>query len=710
MLRQVALSTLRLPRYICDFETFSELDVSDVGAARYAEHPSTEILCLGYKKPGGERRIWYPGLDFPQELLDHIEAGYVVEAHNSQFEYWVWWFLLFKKLDIAMPQRWVDTLASCAYRGLPLGLDKVGGVLNLPLQKNKRGKYLLNKLSKPQKPTKKNPDVRCNDFVLLEELYEYCLDDCSAEESLGDTIGDLPTAEYNLWCLDQTINQRGIKVDLHTVNKALGIVALVTERLTKKLHEITKDDDGNVAIQKITQRDVVLEWCQANGATGLANLQAETIVEYLVHPWVPKPVREVLEIRQALNHASIKKLIKFRDCVSNDGRIRGLLQYHGAGTGRWSGRLVQPQNFPRDKLNVDMKRLGVKADEFMDLLVDSINTGDPELIALFHGENVLDTIATALRGMFIADTGKKLFVADFAQIEARIVMWLAGEDKALRAFEDADNGTGQDIYCQMASAIFKRPITKADKAERQLGKVIILGCGYQMSGGKLLTQSEAALALVGLVLKLSEADEYVAAYREEYSNVPKLWSNLEDAAIKCVRTGQSITTADGKITFEMVYDKAGHWLTMILPNGRRLWYFRPGLEEKTITYVLKKDNPKKGLFKGDTDYFTKECLFYEGRDNKKSGAWSRVYTYGGMLTENAVQAIARDLMACAMFRAECYGYPVVLTVHDELVAERDDDGTGSYKEFEEIVRGPLPKWAEGCPVNAEGFETYRYRK
>jgi DNA polymerase len=705
-----ALTILGLPRYICDFETYSELDVKDVGAARYAEHESTEILCLGLKKPGGERRIWYPGLDFPADLIDHVNAGYVIEAHNSVFEYWIWTFQLYHKLFIPMPQHWIDTLATCAYRGLPLGLDKVGEVLNLPLKKNKRGKYLLNKLSKPQRPTKKNPETRCTDFTLLEELYEYCLDDCSAEEALGDTIGDLSYAEYNLWCLDQIINRRGVKVDLAVVHKALGIVAQLTETLTAELQEITKDEAGSVLVEKATQRDRILEWCHNHGATGLANLQAEHLTEYLKFPWVPDQVRRVLEIRQLLGHASIAKLTKFSECVSNDGRIRGLLQYHGAGTGRWAGRLVQPQNFPRDKLSVDTKRLGVNADGFMDLLIQSIRTGDPDIIALFHGTNVLDTIATALRGMFIAEEGKKLFVADFAQIEARVVMWLAGALKALDAFRAADAGTGQDIYCQMASEIFRRAITKNDKPERQLGKVIILGCGYQMSGGKLRIQSETDLARVGIVLTEDEADAYVAKYRSTYPEVPELWKELEESSLVCVRTGMPVSCAKGRIRFEMVYDKAGHWLTMILPNGRRLWYFRPGIEKRTISYVVKKDRPEQNLKKGDVDYFIKECLFYEGRDNKKSGAWTRVYTYGGMLTENAVQAIARDLMAHAMFRAEKHGYPVVLTVHDELVTEAVDNGAKSAKEFEHIVRGPNPAWAGDCPVNAEAFETYRYRK
>lgn len=715
------VSTLTLPRAICDFETYSEKDVRKIGAWAYAEHPSTEILCLSYRMPGWPKaKLWWPDQPFPQELREHVEKGYPVEAHNCQFERAVWHFLLFKKHDIPNPKRWIDTIASCAYRGLPQDLDKVGTVLDLPIKKDRRGKYLLNKLSKPQKPTKKNPETRCTDFVLMEELGGYCCTDSDAEYHLGETIGDLPINEYNTWVMDQRINLRGVYVDMHLVHMALKIVADVSTKLEKELGQITggkfvegddefeepeefsefeEEDDESEGLASGQVKELK-EWCQRNGATGLPNLKAPTIEDFLKFDWLPKNVKRVLEIRQTLSKASTKKLIKFATCTSRDQRIRGLLQYHGAGTGRWAGRLVQPQNFPRgdEKLIKAMKKAGLTYEH----LVQCIKEGNAELLELHYGDPMV-AIAYSLRGMFIASPGKKLYVADFASIEARVLMWLAEEEAAIQAFYDQDAGTGADIYLVMAMDIYGYPCNKKDHPkERQLGKTVILGCGYQMSGPKLASQSAIDLVRAGMEpLTEERGNELVDKYRKKFPKVPALWKGLENAAIDCVEYGRP--TQYGRIRFEIVNDNAGKWLTMILPNGRRLWYFRPDLEEKEIAYFDKKTGERKT--------FTKSSLKYEGRSNKKGGSWTTVYTYGGMLTENAVQAIARDLMVAAMYRAEKAGFPVILTVHDELVAERDDDGkTDTYKIFEKIVAGPNPKWAEGCPVAAEGWEGYRYRK
>jgi DNA polymerase len=584
---------------------------------------------------------------------------------------------------ISKPKYWLDTLATCAYRSLPLGLDKVGGVLNLAVQKDKRGKYLLNKLSKPQKPTKKNPETRCRDPLLLEELYQYCKTDTIAEDLLGKTIGDLSPEEYSIWVLDQKINTRGVYIDLDAVHKALSIVEIVTKKLLAELQEITGDPEitgGTI--------DRIKTWCKENGATGLPDLAADTIVDFLKMGWVPANVRRVLEIRQQLSRASTKKLIKFSQCACRDGYIRGLLQYHGAGTGRWSGRLVQPQNFPRGTI------------KHLEELIAAIKTGDPEILELHFGDP-MEAISSALRGMIIAAPGTKFFVADFSAIEARVLMWLAEDAGGLKAFYAQDAGTGSDIYCDMASAVYQRPITKKENPnERGLGKVIILGCGYQMSGSKLLIQSEADLAKVNIKLTPAQAEEYVSLYRDKYTMVPKLWRGLESAAVECVEHGRD--TQYLRIKFKLVKDRAGRWLNMILPNGRKLWYFMPGLEENRINYVDKET--------GEPKTFTKNSLYYFGRSNKKGGAWTKCFTYGGMLTENAVQAISRDLMVAAMWRSERAGYPIVLTVHDEIVAQRKDDSTGNIKEFEAIVAGPNPPWAKGCPVGAEGWEGYRYKK
>jgi DNA polymerase len=706
-------STLSLPRALIDFETYSEqpLGTKDsVGSWRYAEDETTEILCMAYTMPECEPKLWTPDVPFPQELTDHVEAGYVIEAHNVPFERAIWEHILYKKMGIPRPKRYVDTMAVCAYRGLPMGLDQVGEVLNLPVKKDKRGKFLITKLCKPQKPTKKNPETRCQDWSLYEEMYDYCLDDNRAEECLGKTIGDLPEAEYKLWCMDQRINSRGVYVDMDVVYKAKKMVDTTMARGIARLVEIT---DG--AVTKPTQIQRIITWLETQGVY-MANLQGHTVEAELEQTYLSDEAREVLTIRALIGGAAVKKLDKFIATVNSDSRVRGLLAYHGAGTGRWAGRLVQPQNFPRGGVgdlpiiqalfkeaketgNDKLAKYGKHLCD-MDTLCAFIKTGDLELIEWVYG-NAMEVISSALRGMFTASPGHELLVADFAAIEARVVMWLAGQKDAVQAFYDQDAGIGHDIYCVMASKLYKREITKErDKEERQLGKITILGCGYQMGGPRLREQASQSY---GVELTEERAKFLVQTYREEFPMVPDLWRGLQEAAIECVNTGENTYygTAPAEIGFEMVHDEAGDWLAMVLPNGRNLWYYNPETSWEKI--------PCQDKDTGKWKTFDAEQLSYEGKDNKRSGVWGRVSTYGGMLTENAVQAIARDLMVAAMIRAEQAGFVLIMTVHDELVAEAPT-GTKTIEEFEAVMRGPSPAWAKGCPVDAEGWVGKRYRK
>lgn len=697
------VSPLALPRLKVDFETYSDAPLKgkdSVGAWRYAEDPSTEILCLGYRFLGdkGDPSIWWPDQPFPQEIIEHIKAGYAVSAHNAQFEIAIWTRQLNEKLGIPMPKFWIDTMASCAYRALPLSLEDAGEVLNLEVKKDKRGKFLLDKLAKPQKVSKKQPLKRIKTPELIKELGDYCKNDVVTEEELAKKIGDLPLSEYKLWILDQKINKRGVFIDREAVLKAMDLVQNVSKNLEAELSNIINIQDSNGNVLPVTgkQTEVIRAWCNNNGCN-IPNMQAETVEQTLKHDWLSPEVRRALEIRQSLSKSSVSKLNKFHHCVCNDGRIRGLLQYHGAGTGRWSGRLVQPQNFPRGSVKSDKS---VSSADLMEIMIQSIKTNDAESISAFVG-NPLDVVSSSLRGMIQAEKGNKLFVADFSAIEARVLMWLAECHDGINAFVIQDTTGGTDIYCEMAQTVYQKPINKKDNpVERHLGKTLILGCGYQMSGSKLLIQSEADLARVGIKLTPQEADKYVSLYRDKYEEVPQLWRGLEQAAVECVQTRKR--TGYKKIWFEYVVDKAGPWLTLILPGGEKLWYYKPFVEPRTIPFIDK--------ITGERATFTKDNLSFWGKDSKKGGTWSVVSTYGGMLTENAVQAIARNLLVSGMWRCEQNGYPIVLTVHDEVVSERPDDGKGSYKELESILSGPLPPWAKGCPVAAEGWEGYRYRK
>jgi DNA polymerase len=336
--------------------------------------------------------------------------------------------------------------------------------------------------------------------------------------------------------------------------------------------------------------------------------------------------------------------------------------------------MVQPQNFPRGTI------------KDMNLLVQLIKYGDPELLEAVFG-NQMEAVSSALRGMLIAEEGHTLFVSDFSNIEARVVMWCAGQEDALEAFRKNDRKEGPDIYCVMAEKLYGRPINKKDDPdERGSGKVTILGCGYQMAAPRL---KEQAKSQYGVELTLDRAEFLVNTFRTEYSLVPIFWQGVQDAAMEALnKPGARITFRC--VTFQVVEDAAGKWLTCKLPSGRLLWYFNPRIEEV------------------EKEWGKVWNIAYEGRNNKQQGIWSTVYTYGGMLTENIVQAIARDIMVESMYLVEAAGYTLILTVHDEVVAEVPI-GFGNIKEFDRIM-AVTPHWAPGCPVAAEGWVGPRYKK
>lgn len=667
-----------LPVVLVDFETRSYLDVRKTGAWRYAEDPTTELLCMGYKVGDNKTDIWVPGItDFPQDVRDCIEAGAVFEAHNVQFERAIWTFILDRQMGIPRPKRWKDTLAVCAYRGIPLSLDQAGKALDLDIIKDERGKYLIQTLCTPKWGTKKEPDrIYREDWDLYQELYDYCIRDVDAEYLLSQTLGDLPEAEYLLWVLDQRINQRGVQLDVEAVEAAHELIGTVEEMLNEELCEIT----GGL-VERASQRDRMMGWFENNGLA-LPNLTKDTIQllldqdarEGLKH-LDPKVIRAV-EIRSQLAKASTAKLEKMKETVSGDGRVRGLLQYHGAGTGRWAGRLVQPQNFPRPFIK-----------ENMDTLVNMIRQKDYETLDFLYG-STMEPISSALRGMFIAMPGNVMHICDFSAIEARVTFWVADCGIGLDVFHKSDRKESEDIYCVTASDIVGYEVKKAEDTSgaRQLGKITVLGCGYQMGAPKLQFQAEKDY---GVVLSDEQAEDMVQTYRTKYKEVPWLWYGLEEAAVTTVQTGHPHSYR--KIVYAMHHDAAGAWLTCILPNGRRLWYYEPVVQRVQMPWGKMKD-----------------CLSYMGRDNKKGGSWGRIRTYGGMLTENVVQAISRDLMAEAMIRVEQAGFPIILTVHDEVIAEALK-GEKDQKEFERLM-AVVPSWAKGCPIAVEGGAVERYQK
>lgn len=696
------------PPSVCtiDFETFSPMPLKgkeSVGAARYAEHPDTEIICMAYKFGDGPTKVWsaWAGDPFPEEVRRHAERGGKFVAHNVQFEWYVWYHKLYKDLGVPMPTRWRDTLAMAAYRGLPLALDQVGKVLRLPVQKNPRGSYLIGKLCKPRKPTKKDPSTRVWDFGLLEELELYCIDDVETEKLVYDTLGGLPVSEQKLWVFDHKINRRGVRIDMELVEAAIGVVDVLTERYECELQELT---DGQV--QTARQVDKMRTWLADNGLQ-LPNLQAETIEKTIdrIDLWLrdhpkdagveeAKKMRRVLQLRQDLSRSSLAKFASFKQWTCSDGRVHHILQYHAAGTGRWAGRGPQLHNLPRGFLERYAEMFGMKGreSEVMEMLVDTIKIGGEAAADLLEWSfgNPMDALVTAIRGVIIAEDDADLYVGDLAAIEAVVTAWAAGEQWKLDAFDKINRGEGYhgapDIYCATASKILKRTVTKeADPDGRQKGKTAELAFGYQGGVNAWYNFDSSGQYSV------EEIEDFRDGWRDEHPATVGLWNGLDDAAQRAVRSpGHRFRYRN--IAYEMVEDAAGPWLACILPNGRRIWYYRPRIEEVQTPW-------------GEW----REAVTYEGRDNHRGGAWGRNKGYGGLWTENIVQAISRDLLVEAMVRLEQAGYPVILTVHDEIVAERKKDTGGSQEEFDRLM-ARVPEWIAPCPVKASGWVGHRYHK
>jgi len=694
-----------------DYETRSRAELKKTGTFLYAVDPSTDVLCLAWRYEGDPTKyLWHPAFPnarpkaktwvngegkrirglpphleryangMPEEgradldwLLWQIESGEIteVEAHNAMFERVISRYVMPKHIPaFAVPDElWRCSAAKAAAFNLPRHLD--GGVkaLGLAEQKDSRGKLLINKLAKPNKRGE-----FCEEVEALLDLFAYCQQDVVAEEELSSNLRPLPPIELETWRLDQEINLRGVAVDRSFVERALEIAATEQQNADIEVGALTGG-----AVESTGQRDELLKWLVAEGYPA-DNLQGETIDGVLEGNWDLKPeVRRVLELRRSVGRTSTKKFQALSASICADDRVRDLLAYYGAGTGRWAGRRVQPQNFPRGTIKGDIE-----------VLVADIMRYDVETLRLLYGDP-MELLASALRGTIIAGPGRVLNVADYAAIEARVTAWIADEERLLELFRQ-----GKDVYKAQAADIFKRPestIAK-DSDERQLGKAAVLGLGFQMGPPKF--QATCAKAPYFIEITESLAQEVVTAYRATNRNIVAMWGKLQECAIEAIRRGPGAAPVPcGKVAWA----QRGRFLHVKLPSGRLLSYCDPRVVEKLV----------EGTRTDGTTYrFYAPSIRFMGLD-ARTHQWTEQHTYGGSLMENVVQATARDLMRDAMLRLERTGiYQNVLTVHDELVCESDANA-GSVREYEELVSAIEP-WATGLPVKAEAWRGARYRK
>lgn len=657
-----------------DFETRSLVDVKETGPWRYSTDPSTVPLCLCYTIDNEPvRTITFDDFNnvydifgdqyYTQDMQKLYELALdetaIFKAHNSMFEYCMWNNVLAEKYgfpEIKDLKRWDCTAAKAASHALPRSLGECSLALKLSENKDETGKRVMLQLSKPRKPSKNDPSIWVSDKEKFNTLYDYCRQDVVVERAIDLSLPNLSKQEKAIWELDQKINSRGVKIDTKALDIALKFITAFKERLNVELQDLTSG-----AVDKATETKRMTDYLRSH--IPITDLRKSTVEDWIKKTDNPK-LKRVLEIRAQGGKSSTAKLESIKSRVCNDGRVKDILVYHGATTGRWAGAGIQVQNFPRGT--------GYNSD----LVLECLLYNDLDTFEMMYPD-VINAISAGLRGFIISEEGFDFVTADFSQIEARVVMMLAGCKSGIEDFRH-----GRDIYLSLAQEIYKRPLTKKDKDERQLGKVGVLGCGFQMGAARF---KEHAKNQAGLVISDELAEKTVKTYRETYPEVVKFWYAQERAAILATKNPGRLYE-EGPIRWKV----QGNFLYCKLPSGRCLAYPDPQIK------VIKT--------KWDTDKESLTFMAVNGLTKK----WEREHTYGGKLVENIVQATARDLMANGMLNVEKAGYKIVMTVHDEVISEAPE-GFGSVEDFEKILSTP-PEWAKDYPIKAEGWRGKRYRK
>lgn len=649
-----------------DIETKSSVDIGKAGLYRYAQSDDFEILLFAYRygDEGVQIVDLSQGEKIPDKIVEDLSNPEIVKhAYNAAFE---WYCLNIAGYKTPLCQ-WKCTMIHGLYCGYTAGLDATGKAIGLPQDKRKlaTGKALIRYFGVPCKPTKNNGRRTWNLPKHAPEKWElfkeYCKQDVVTESAILKRLEafPVPEEEEKLWQMDIRMNAFGVKVDTALISGALQINDHSTELLENEARAITGLQNPNSSVQ-------LLDWIHNNGVE-MDNLQKVTVTEKLSDD-LPDDVRRALEIRQQLGKTSIKKYVAMGTAKGKDDRVRGLTQYYGANrTGRWAGRLVQMQNLPRNY---------IKTLDYARKLVKDRNYGG---IKLLYG-NVPDTLSQIIRTAFIPSEGNKFVVADFSAIEARVIAWLAGETWVNEVF-----ATHGKIYEATASQMFHVPIEKIAKgnpeyALRQKGKVATLALGYQGGANALI-----AMGALNMGLSEEELPDIVHRWRNANPRIRDLWYAVEEAALLVMQTAQpqAIYNLIFNLESDIVYGQ--NFLTVQLPSGRKLYYPRPFLKE---------------------NQFGKLAIHYYtvGQQTRK---WEVTSTYGGKMTENIVQAIARDCLAETLRRIDAKGLQVVFHVHDEVIIDAPMGTT--VDEICDLMAEPIP-WAPGLILKGAGFESNYYMK
>lgn len=638
---------------LIDIETYSSVDIGACGNYKYTESDDFDVLLFSYSIDGARAVIvdLASGETIPDEIRHACYDPSVEKiAHNMVFEI----TCLSKYFGQPMiVEQWHDTMIMGAYLGLPLSLKQVGEVLNLEEQKLKSGVSLISLFCKPYRGKRVFPEDKPDKW---DDFKAYCLRDVDTEVSLYNKVKGkvpVPSWERELQIADYNINRRGVRIDIKLAENAIDFWTRCEEHLIEEAKELTGLENPNSVTQL---KDWLAKW-----GVKLDSVNKQSVEDALKH-YNPEKVKRVLEIRKELCKTSVKKYQSMLNCACSDERAHGITQYYGTATGRFAGRLIQTQNLPQNHI------------EDLDFARDILASGDYDSMEMNY-ESVTDTLSQLIRTALIPSDGRIFHICDFSAIECRVIAWLAGENWVLDVFRN-----GGDIYCATASKMFGVPVEKhgVNGELRQKGKIATLALGYQ--GG---VDAMKAMGADRMGLPDNELKDIVKFWRKSNPKIVSLWQTVDDAAKRTITTGQPTTIHRG-ITMSMKFG----FMFITLPSGRSISYPRARIG-------------KEESWDGCRDIVTYERL------NQTTRKWERTKTYGGKLTENIVQAIARDILAVIILRCEKAGLPIVFHVHDEVII--DSPRNRKLEEVEKLFCTPIP-WCPGLPLKGAGYSSEFYKK
>jgi len=641
-----------------DFETRSRIDLKDRGLDVYARDHSTEIICIAAGFDSGHVGVWAPK-NVPNWVLDHAANKGVISAWNAAFEYHIWNHVgsCLGWPQLRLPQL-VDSMAIAAANNLPQDLDTAGEVTGSEFQKDKRGKKLIQLLSKPKRDGTFNEDPE-----LLAEMFDYCKRDVQTEISIVQGLRKLTQHEQAVWVLTQVINQRGVPVDPRELDNICRIVDLELNHINEHIKQIT----GGI---EVTKRDQLLKWFQANGLD-LPNMQAETIEKEAKKTHANKDIDTVLKLRSEGAKTSVTKFTKMAE-VQVGGRIRNGLVYHGASTGRWASRGINLQNIARPAI-------WMKDEDIADTVELGLVQGDYVSLKERFGNRTMDVCSSVVRNAIKAPEGFTFVDADLSSIENRVASWIAGQNDKVELFRK-----GLDEYKTFAAtSLYKIPYEEVTKDMRQVSKSAVLGCMFGQGAKGLVDYADG----MGVVLSPAQAEEAVNAYRMSYAKVKNCWYQMGQAAIDAIGSpGQSFRA--GKVMLKVTNDA----LWMQLPSGRLICWQRPEVVQEYTPWGKLAD------------------VVYVVSQNTFTRKWGRNKLIGSSIFQSAVQGTARDFLAEPALRLEGQGVSIINLVHDEILALSRVE---LAKEVESLLMQFLttpPDWAPDFPLAAESWIDTRYRK